>query len=81
MITNLICSSGNAPKKAELEYDWLDDYWRGQGFEIYKIGLSSKLAGKMFSYIAVQIYKQFNSILFGIEIVKGENSKIFLNPG
>ena len=36
LVNNLITSSGDAPKKGEVEFEWLEEYMNGKGFEIYK---------------------------------------------
>lgn len=81
MITNLINSSGDAPDKG-LEYKWLEEYWHGKGFEIYKTALSPWFNGKTFSKCARLVYRNFNAILFAIDIpLDKENSYICINPG
>ena len=59
MITNLITSSGPAPKKTDTELEWLDEYWKGKQFEIYKTSLSSRFIKKEFSQVAYNIYRNF----------------------
>ena len=81
VICNLITSSGEPPEKEELQADWLYEYWKGQGFEIYKTQLPVYFYKKPFSQVVMTIYRKFGAILFGIEIVEGEDSQIFLNPG
>jgi hypothetical protein len=42
--------------------------------------LGAKFSGKTFANAALIVYKAFGAILFGLELVLGHNSKIFLNP-
>ncbi|EWS75923.1 calcium-activated potassium channel protein (macronuclear) [Tetrahymena thermophila SB210] len=79
LVNNLITSSGSPTDN--LEYKWLEDYWKGQGFEIYKVLLSHKYQGRTFSQAALSIYKNYKAILFGLELISTESSRLFLNPG
>ena len=79
LISNLITSSGEP--KADLEIKWLEEYWKGKQFEIYKTALSSKFIGKTFSWVAAKIYKDFRAIIIAIEIESEESTRIFPNPG
>jgi hypothetical protein len=81
LIANLITSSGEPPKRSDLEFEWLEEYWKGKQFEIYKTSLSSFFYGKSFSSVAAYVYKYFRAIFFAIEIGSGENTQIFPNPG
>ena len=49
VICNLITSSGEPPEKEELQAEWLYEYWKGQGFEIYKTQLPVYFHKKHFS--------------------------------
>ncbi|CAD8157114.1 unnamed protein product [Paramecium pentaurelia] len=78
-ISNLITSSGNPPN---LPQKWLNEYWIGQGFEIYKTLLPNFFRGKSFTQTVLILYKQFQVILFGIEISSpNDYEKNLLNPG
>lgn len=79
LISNLITSSGEP--KADLEIKWLEEYWKGKQFEIYKTALSSKFVGKSFSWVAAKIYKDFRAIIIAIEIESDESTRILPNPG
>lgn len=80
-ISNLIKSVGEQEESGDLEYDWLENYWKGSGFEIYRVPLNKVFGGLTFSNSAQKIYKRFGAILFGIEIIVDEQPKILLNPG
>lgn len=80
-ISNLIASSGEPQKRSELPSDWIEEYWKGKSFEIYKTFLSNKFVGKTFSSVAAHIYQSFRAILFALEIGTEENSRILPNPG
>ena len=81
VISNLITSSGDPPDPEALPYNWLHLYWTGQGFEIYKTQLHNFFRGKTFANSVLLIYKKFEAVLFGIELITDQNSRIFLNPG
>ena len=68
LISNLISSSNDPPNKSELEYQWLEEYWKGKAYEIYQIKISQNFAGKSFSWVAEMIYNNFKAILFALEI-------------
>lgn len=80
MITNLVNSAGDLQADSSTP-KWLEEYWHGIGFEIYKTQLSKVFADKTFSEAAAIIYKKFNAILFGIEAESARGSKICINPG
>lgn len=81
LITNLIKSSADVDEK-NLNYSWLKEYSHGKGFEIYKTPLSQKFNGLTFSKASRLIYRNFNAILFAIDVVDDkENSAICINPG
>jgi hypothetical protein len=81
LISNLITSSGEPPSKSELESDWLEEYWRGKQFEIYRTHFPPRYIGKTFSWVATNIYRNFRAILFAIEIHDRVPSRIIPNPG
>ena len=81
LIANLISSSGEPPKQTENDNEWLQDYWHGRGYEVYKVTLAAKFYGERFSWVASKIYKKFRAILFAIELGIGDNTKIYTNPG
>jgi len=81
LIANLIASSGEPPKRNENDNEWLEDYWHGKGYEVYKVNLASEFHGEKFSWVAAKIYKKFRAILFALELGTGENSRIYTNPG
>ena len=81
LIANLIASSGEPPKRSEIDNEWLEDYWHGKGYEVYKVTLAAEFCGERFSWVASKIYKKFRAILFAIELGIGDNSKIYTNPG
>jgi hypothetical protein len=69
VISNLISSSGEPPLQEHLPYEWLYQYWQGQGFEIYKTQLPNYFRGKTFCHTVLVIYKKFEAVLFGLEIM------------
>lgn len=79
LISNLITSSGEP--KADFDIKWLDEYWKGKKFEIYKTYLSPLYLGKSFSWVAEKIYKDFRAIIIAIEIEFKDFTRIFPNPG
>lgn len=79
MITNLINSAGDLESDSSTP-KWLEEYWHGIGFEIYKTQLSKVFKNKTFAEAANIIYKKFNAILFGIDLESGK-PKICINPG
>ena len=80
LVTNLI-NSTDIESDESIE-KWLEEYWHGIGFEIYKTQLSKVFKGKTFSEAASIIYRKFNAILFGIEVSNGRNGNtICINPG
>jgi hypothetical protein len=79
LVTNLINSSGDSEPAANTP-KWLEEYFHGIGFEIYKTPLSNCFKGKQFSEVAGVIYREFNAILFGIETVTKAGTKISINP-
>lgn len=88
LITNLIKSSKNPPKefleqKQNENFRWLNDYWQGKKYEIYRIEIPSVYAGRSFSDIAHEVYKDQGFVLFALEIVIKDrpNGEILLNPG
>lgn len=81
MVSNLISSSGEPPKRAESDNEWLEDYWHGKGYEVYKVYLSSEFHGQKFSWVAAKIYKKFRAILFALELGQNENARMYNNPG
>jgi hypothetical protein len=81
MMTNLINSCAEAPSQG-IEFKWLEEYWHGKGFEIYKTALSTKFNGKSFSKCATLIYRNFNAILFAMDIPTDKDSSVIsINPG
>jgi hypothetical protein len=89
LITNLIKSSDDPPPKKNLpegpEWEWLEEYWGGKTFEIYRIPLPKNRPHNNFCYLSNYIYKNHDSILFAVEIVEAKKDKdhgpILLNPG
>lgn len=81
VISNLITSSGDPPDPETLPFNWLHQYWTGQGFEIYKTNLPVYFRDKTFSHSVLLIYREFEAVLFGIELITNGNSRIYLNPG
>lgn len=80
-VANLIASSGEPPKRSENDNEWLEDYWHGKGYEIYKVHLASEFHGEKFAWVASKIYKKFRAILFALELGTGDNTRIYTNPG
>ena len=87
LITNLIKSSHDPPKKLE-SYDssnwrWLYDYWSGKKYEIYRIEIPPSFADQQFCTIANDVYKEEGLLLFALEIVVNDKQSgdILLNPG
>ena len=81
LVSNLISSSGEAPKRTETDNEWLEEYWHGKGYEVYKVQLSSEFHGQKFSWAAAKIYKKFRAILFALELGQNENARMYNNPG
>lgn len=82
MVTNLINSAGELKfKEGEKPPEWLEDYWHGFGFEIYRTKLPDGFKDKTFSEAAHIVYEVFNAILFGIEVESSKNVRILINPG
>lgn len=79
MISNLITSSGEP--KTDIDIKWLEEYYKGKQFEIYKTFLASKYLGKTFSSVAEKIYRDFRAIIIAIEIELADSTRIFPNPG
>ena len=79
LIGNLITSAGE--QEGDMEYEWLNEYTKGMGHEIYRTDLSFKFQGKSFSEVATIVYNEFKGILFGIEFDIGKYTIIRLNPG
>jgi len=80
-VANLIASSGEPPKRSENDNEWLEDYWHGKGYEIYKVHLASEFHGEKFAWVASKIYKKFRAVLFALELGTGDNTRIYTNPG
>ncbi|EGR28582.1 hypothetical protein IMG5_172560 [Ichthyophthirius multifiliis] len=96
LLGNLISSAGEIDDQY-IEEEWLKEYMRGMGHEIYRTDLSfkaffflkkniknikkKKFEGKTFTEIAATIYTEYNGILFGIELDVGGQTIIRLNPG
>lgn len=70
VISNLITSSGDPPESDSLPFKWLHEYWTGQGFEIYKAQLPNFFRDKTFSSTVLTIYRKFDAVLFGIELIE-----------
>ena len=51
-----------------MKKDWIQEYIDGTGHEIYRTTLSTAYSGFTFSNIAARIYKDFQGIMFAIEI-------------
>lgn len=87
MITNLIKSSLDPPKKLESfeskNWNWLNDYWSGKKYEIYRIEIPSSYCDQQFCSIANDVYKEEGLLLFALEIVVNakQSGDILLNPG
>lgn len=81
LVSNLISSSGEPPKRTETDNEWLEDYWHGKGYEVYKVFLSSEFHGQKFSWVAAKIYKKFRAILFALELGHDETARMYNNPG
>lgn len=64
-----------------MDSEWLNEYTKGMGHEIYRTNLSFKFSGKSFSEVAIIVYNEFQGILFGIEFDIGKHTIIRLNPG
>ena len=80
IITNLINSAGDLESDSTTP-KWLEEYWHGMGFEIYKTQLSKVFRHKTFAEAANIIYRKFNAILFGVEVENSKMSRICINPG
>ena len=81
LIANLIASAGEPPKRSEHDNAWLEAYWHGKGYEVYKVNIASAFHGQKFSHVASKIYKEFRAILFALELGIGDNVRIHNNPG
>jgi len=77
----LILSAGDPPKRTEQDNEWLDEYFHGKTFEVYKVTLSNAFVGKKFTWVSAKIYKKFRAILFALELGIGDSTKIYPNPG
>lgn len=64
-----------------MDSEWLSEYSKGMGHEIYRTDLSFKFQGKTFSEVAAIVYNEFQGILFGIEFDVEKHTIIRLNPG
>lgn len=80
MITNLINSAEDRATDSSTP-EWQKEYWHGIGFEIYKTQLSKAFYDMTFAQAASLIYKQFNAILFGVEVEQAKTTRICINPG
>eukprot|EP00744_Colponema_vietnamica_P002453 GILI01003843.1.p1 GENE.GILI01003843.1~~GILI01003843.1.p1 ORF type:complete len:913 (+),score=151.79 GILI01003843.1:165-2741(+) len=79
MVSNLIMSAGEPPEG--IHEPWLEQYCTGRGHEIYRAPLSPKFSEMSFSAAATVIYKQFEGILFALEVQVAGQTLIRLNPG
>lgn len=82
MISNLVISAGGREDEADEETSpWQKEYSDGRGHEIYRTPLNEYLKDKSFTQISSLIYKQYNAIVFALEIQVEDQTIIRLNPG
>ncbi|CAI2375890.1 unnamed protein product [Moneuplotes crassus] len=87
LISNLIKSCDDPPERNKLpkerEWEWLPEYWQGKSHEIYRVLIPKSTLDKNFNELSNYIYKNYNNILFAIEIVEmdKDSGPILLNPG
>ena len=86
LISNIIQSSGDVDpeieEKDQSNWGWLNEYWQGKTFEIYREEIPQNFVHKEFCKIANDIYKEDGLLLFALEIVVNDKQgDIMLNPG
>lgn len=81
LLGNLITTAGDDYDMGKFQEEWLKEYVDGMGHEIYRTQLSWKFQGKKFSEVAAIVYKEFQGIVFGIELQLEGHTIIILNPG
>jgi len=79
MISNLVMSSGWQVE--ELNSQWINEYSEGRGHEIYRTLLNHIYKNKTFSQLSCEIYRQYEAIVFALEIKVEGKTLISLNPG
>lgn len=80
LLGNLVKSAGE-PDLESIQHEYLKEYMNGMGHEIYRVLLSPKFGGQKFVEIAATVYKQFQGIIFGLEIQIESETLVVLNPG
>ncbi len=79
IVSTLITSS--KPTSANSNSLWINDYLSGLQNEIYRVPLQAELfAGLTFAVVAQHIYKEFDIILFALEVNVNGTVRVFLNP-
>lgn len=79
IVSTLITSS--KPSSTGSTSAWINDYLSGLQNEIYRVPLEAEIfAGLPFSVIAQHIYKEFEFILFALEVNVNGTVRVFLNP-
>jgi len=83
LISNLIASA-SSKKNQEQDPEWLQEYMRGMGHEIYRVQIYEQDFQGPFTFIAMAnlIYEEHNAVAFALEIEQrgAQKSIIRLNP-
>jgi len=79
VIANLISSSGSPP--VDLPKEWLNEYWQGKEYEIYRVSVAQRYAHWEFSKFAHSVYKNDRAIVIALELGSGDFPRVIPNPG
>eukprot|EP00947_MAST-08B_sp_MAST-8B-sp1_P005779 g5779.t1 len=85
MVTSLVSSSDQpSAKELSLFPEWLQEFLRGSGNEIYRKQLPGVFAGWRFLDLAVEVYEELGALLFGLEISTRDGKhlepRVLINP-
>jgi hypothetical protein len=80
LLGNLVKSAGDQDME-EIQHEYFKEYLTGMGHEIYRVKLSPTFVGKKFVEIAQTVYKEFQGIIFCLEIQFESDALVVLNPG
>lgn len=80
LLGNLVKSAGDQDME-EIQHDYFKEYLTGMGHEIYRVKLSPAFSGKKFVEIAQTVYKDYQGIIFCLEIQFESDALVVLNPG